>query len=473
MDAARKKTAAAISSVVWSCALTGMKFVVALATGSLGLLSEALHSGLDLLAALGTLYAVRIAALPADEDHPYGHGKVENLTALAETLLLLVTAVWVVKEAVERLMSEDAATLQVQTSVWAFAVVIISLAVDVNRSRMLRRVASETKSAALEADAAHFTTDIWSSAAVLLGISGAALAEFAIDGSWLHWLLMRADVFASLVVAALVLHVCRELGCKAVNNLMDKADGASAAAVRAAMQERMAAYPVEQLRVRESGNTAYVAMVVAVPREMHVDTAHEIADAIEQLVGEVLPGAETMVHMQPRELTAPTPEFMVRQIALTHRFGVHGLVMLRTDEGRLIIFTDLELPPEAKLDAWQVAIEAFRSDVRRRLGAHRVIVHVEPDVRQLRRYDTPLPEPDALQQQVRRAMVDMGAPLPLRVELYRHGDSRLCLVTIAHEGGLTVEECHKRLGMFDKQLAAALPGIARFIVTYSRAKGYR
>ncbi len=471
MNDAGKKTAAALSSVVWSCALTVMKFVVALTTGSLGLLSEALHSGLDLLAALGTLYAVKIAARPADEDHPYGHGKVENLMALAETLLLLATAAWVVMEAAERLLAADASVLEVQTSAWAFAVVIISLAVDVNRSRMLRRVARETKSAALEADAAHFTTDIWSSAAVLLGITGAALAEFAIEGSWLHWVLLRADVFASLVVASLVLHICRELGCKAINNLMDKADGSAAAAVRAAMAERMAAYPVEQLRVREVGNTAYVAMVVAVPREMHVDTAHEIADAIEQLVGDVLPGAETLVHMQPRELSAPSPEFLVRRIALTHRFGVHGLVMLRTDEGKLVIFADLELPPEARLDAWQVAIEAFRSDLRRRLGAQRVVVHVEPDVRRLRPCSTPLPEPAALQEQVRRAMVDMGAPLPQSVELYHRGDERLCIVTIPHESGLCIEECHRRLGMFDRQLATALPGLARFIVTYSRAEG--
>ncbi len=463
-----RKAAAAVSSVVWSCLLTAMKFVVALMTGSLGLLSEALHSGLDLLAALGTLFAVRIAARPADEDHPYGHGKVENLTALGETLLLLATATWVVMEAAERLLSADTSALHVQTSLWAFVVIIVSLLVDVNRSRMLRRVARETKSAALEADAAHFTTDIWSSAAVLLGITGAALAQFTLEGSWLHWLLLRADVFASLVVAALVLHICYELGCKAINNLMDKADGTAAAAVRSAMKERMAAYPVEQLRVREVGNRAYVAMVVSVPREMHVDTAHEIADAIEQLVADVLPGAETIVHMQPREMEAPSPEFMVRQIALTHRFGVHGLVMLHTDDGRFIVFTDLELPPDARLDAWQVAIEAFRHDVCRRLRAQRVIVHVEPDVRRLREYPVPLPADEVWQQQVRRAMLDMGAPLPQHMELYRRGEARLCVVSIPREAGLSIEESHKRLSLFDKQLAASLPPFARFVVDYAQ-----
>ncbi len=461
-----KKAGAAISSVLWSALLTAMKFVVGITTGSLGILSEALHSALDLLAALGTLYAVKVAARPADEDHPYGHGKIENLMALAETLLLLITACWVISEAVERLMSEDGSALHVQTSVWAFAVIIISLAVDINRSRMLYRVAKETKSAALEADAAHFATDIWSSAAVLLGITGAALSSFVIEESWLHYLLMRTDVIASLVVAVLILHVCWELGCQAVNNLMDKADGTAAAAVRAAMKERMAAYPLESLRVREVGNKAYVAMTVGVPRDMHMDTAHEIADAIEALVEDVLPEAETMVHMQPREITAPSPEFLVRQIALTHRFGVHGLILLHADDSTFFVFTDLELPPGEKLDAWQVAIEAFRRDVCRRLGADRVVTHVEPDVRRLKSYPGPLPALEDWQQLVRRAMVEMGAPLPQKVELFHQGDARFCVVSIAREPGLTVAESHERLSLLDKRLAAALPPMARIAVTY-------
>ncbi len=462
-----RKAGAAISSVVWSALLTVMKFVVGLATGSLGILSEALHSALDLLAALGTFFAVKVAARPADDDHPYGHGKIENLTALAETLLLLITAVWVIMEAFERLASDDASALHVQTSAWAFAVIIISLLVDINRSRMLYRVAKETKSAALEADAAHFATDIWSSAAVLLGITGAALSGFAVEGSWLHWLLLRTDVFASLVVALLILHVCWELGCQAVNNLMDKADGSAAAAVRAAMKDRMAAYPVESLRVREVGNKAYVAMTVGVPRDMHMDTAHEIADAIEALVEDVLPEAETMVHMQPREISAPSPEFLVRQIALTHRFGVHGLILLHADDGTFFVFTDLELPPGEKLDAWQVAIEAFRKDVCRRLGADRVITHVEPDIRSLKHYPEPMPPLEEWQAQVRRALVEMGAPLPQKVEVFEQGDARFCVVSIPRESGLTVAESHDRMSLLDKRLAAALPPVARIAVTYA------
>jgi len=464
MDADTKKKVAAASSVVWSGLLTIIKFVVGIMTGSLGILSEALHSALDLLAALGTLFAVKEAARPADDDHPYGHGKIENLTALGETLLLLATAGWVVKEAVERLMSDDPDALHVETSIWAFVVIIVSLAVDINRAAMLKRVAKETKSAALEADAAHFSTDIWSSAAVLLGITGAALATATVEGSWLRWLLERADVFASLAVAVLILNVCKILGMEAINNLMDKENSETAAVLRRAMGERMPFYPVERMRVREVGNKAYVEMEVNVPKDLHVDTAHEIANAIEALVANTLPGAETIVHMQPSELEAVTPEMQVRQIAMTHRFGVHGLVLLHSEQG-FIVFTDLELPGEAKLSSWHVAIEAFRHEVQRKLGADRVVVHAEPDVRELPTQENPIPA--NWEELVNRAMITLGAPLPTRVAMYHdNGGKRLCVVTIPSEQSLSVADSHKRLSRLTKTLSAQLPQVAKIIVSY-------
>ena len=461
-----QKAEAALSSVLWSGLLTALKLVVGAMTGSLGILSEALHSALDLISAAGTYFAVKVAARPADDDHPYGHGNVENLTALGETLLLLATAAWVVKEACARLTSDDPAALQVETSAWAFAVIIVSMLVDINRATMLRRVARETKSPALEADAAHFATDIWSSAAVLLGISGAAVASLALPGSWLEWLFLRTDVFASLAVALVILSVCRKLGMRAINNLMDKTDGETAARARAAMQERMPAYPVRELRVREVGNKCYLNMVVDVPRDLHMDTAHEIADAIEELMGATLPGAETMVHMQPAELQDAEPDMLVRQIALTHRFGVHGLVLLHADQG-FIIFTDLELPPNATLGAWRVAIRAFRNDLRRRLHADRVIVHVEPNLRELPSFAVPLPAPADWQERVRHAMAELGAPAPVEISLFTRGAERLCAVMIPQEDSLTVEQSHARLSTLTRRLADALPPVARIIVAYA------
>ena len=467
MDADTKKSAAAWSSVLWSGTLAAVKLVVGVMTGSLGILSEALHSALDLVAAGGTVFAVKMAAQPADDEHPYGHGKVENLMALAETLLLLATAGWVILEALERLTSDDPAALEVRFSYWAFGVVILSIVVDVNRAAMLKRVARETRSAALEADAAHFTTDIWSSAAVLLGITGAAMADMALPGSWFHWVLMRADVFASLVVAMFILHVCRELGSEAINHLMDKANSEASDKVRAALAERMPTYPVTRLRVRESGSRYYVDMEVQVPRNLHVDTAHEIADAIETLVASVLDGAETLVHMQPAETFPETPEFIIRRLALTHRFGVHGLVLQHTDDGQFVVVVDLELPADATLESWQVPIEAFRKEVIRNLNADVVALHVEPDLRRVPSYADPLP--DNWQEQVRQAMITRSAPLPSRICTYSHNGERLCIIYIPRECTLTVEESHTRLTRLNKKLTEHLPPVARIIVTYEEA----
>ena len=464
MDADTRKKIAAWSSVIWSGALAATKLVVGLMTGSLGILSEALHSALDLVAAGGTVYAVKVSARPADEDHPYGHGKVENLMALGETLLLLATAAWVIIEACERLMSDDPAALTVTFSYWAFGIIILSIAVDINRSRMLHRVAKETRSAALEADAAHFTTDIWSSSAVLLGITGAAVAGMTVEGSWLHWLLIRADVFASLVVAALILHVCRELGVQSINNLMDKANGEAAAQIRRAMAERMPTYPVSKLRVRESGARYYVDMEVQVPHDLHVDTAHEIADAIEALVADTLEGAEAFIHMTPAQSLPETPEFLIRRLALTHRFGVHGLMLLHTDDDRFIVAVDLELPPGATMAAWQVAVEAFRKEVLRNLKADVVALHVEPDLRHLPSFDTPLPAD--WEEQIRATLIRRGAPLPTRMAIHTRGSERLCLIYIPREPALTVEESHSRLTKLNKKLTEKLPSFARFMVTY-------
>lgn len=463
MDTDTKKAIAAGSSVLWSALLTVMKFVVGIMTGSLGILSEALHSALDMLAALGTYFAVKIAARPADAEHPYGHGRIESLTALAETLLLLVTAGWVIMEAIERLTAEGTDALHVETNVWAFVVIIVSLLVDISRARMLKRVAKETKSDALEADAAHFASDIWSSAAVLLGISGAAVAHLTLEGSWLHWLLLRADVLASLAVAVLILHICWQLGCTSINNLMDKTDGEAARTVRTLMAERMPAYPLQSLRVREVGNKAYIEMVVAVPRELHVDTAHDISEAIEELIEKALPGAETAVHMHPRDAAADTHEMIVRRIALTHRFGVHGLVLMHAEQG-YTVFADLELPADASLDSWHVAIQAFRKEVQLRLGAHRVMVHVEPDLREIPAFATPVP--DNWEQLVRQAMVSGGAPIPSAVNLYTNGERRFCFISIPREHGLSVQESHERLSAINKKLRATLPPVARIIVGY-------
>ncbi|MFN2227301.1 MAG: cation diffusion facilitator family transporter, partial [Anaerolineae bacterium] len=200
-EATREKRAAALSSVVAAIFLTALKLVVGLMTGSLGILAEAAHSGLDLVAALVTFFAVRIADRPPDEHYRYGYGKVENLSALIETLLLLITCVWIIYEAIQRLFFKPVA---IEASLWAFGVMAVSIVVDISRSRILYRAARKHNSQALEADALHFSTDIWSSSVVIGGL-GLVWLSGRLGPEW-AWL-AQGDAVAALVVAAIVVYV--------------------------------------------------------------------------------------------------------------------------------------------------------------------------------------------------------------------------------------------------------------------------
>ncbi|TAN61941.1 MAG: cation transporter, partial [Magnetospirillum sp.] len=201
-----RKQSVALSSVFASAAMTIMKLVVGLMTGSLGVLSEAAHSLLDMGAAILTWFAVRIGDQPADERHPYGHGKVESVSALIETGLLFVTAAWIIKEAIGRLLAE---AVVVESTWWSVGVIVISILIDIGRSRALSKVAKETGSQALEADALHFSSDILSSCAVLVGLGLV----------WLGW--PKGDAVAALGVAGFVMLAGWRLGTRTIDVLVD------------------------------------------------------------------------------------------------------------------------------------------------------------------------------------------------------------------------------------------------------------
>jgi len=293
----REKRAVALSSVIAAVLLTVTKLIVGFSTNSLGILSEAAHSGLDLVAAAVTLWAVRVAGAPADRRHTYGHGKVENLSALFETLLLLGTCGWIVYEAVQRLGSHEAPL--VDASMWAFGVVLLSIIVDISRSRALMRVARKYGSQALEADALHFSTDTWSSCVVLVGLAGVKLAE-PLGMPWLH----GADAVAALGVAVIVFVVSLKLARRSVDDLLDAVDPETVDNVRAAARVQ-GVVEVGEARVRRSGADCYADVTVFVAPHLELSTAHAIADSVEHAVGEVVPHVRTMVHVEPWKATEP------------------------------------------------------------------------------------------------------------------------------------------------------------------------
>ena len=281
-----------MASVLAAVALTAMKLVVGLLTGSLGILAEAAHSALDLVAALVTFLAVRISGKPADSEHRYGHGKVENLSALFETFLLLVTCVWIVYEAIQRLFFKS---VEVDISIWSFIVMAVSIVVDINRSRMLYNAARKHNSQALEADALHFSTDIWSSSVVIFGLVCVKLSQ-VFPG--LHFLKL-ADSVAAMGVACIVIFVSFELGMRTVQGLLDAAPKGMTDDIKKAVEGLDGVSNCHRIRVRRSGPYTFIDAHVLVDPHQTLEEAHELTDKIEERIRKISPGADVTIHPEP------------------------------------------------------------------------------------------------------------------------------------------------------------------------------
>lgn len=284
MGAVLKKKKVAFWSVVAAVFITCFKLIVGLATGSLGLLSEALHSGLDLVAAIITYFSVSISDKPADFDHNYGHGKVENLSAFIETLLLLVTCGWIIYEAVERLVGEHR---PIEVNVWSYAAVILSIVVDVSRSRALSKAAKAHNSQALEADALHFSTDIWSSAVVLLGLICAQFGFFF------------ADTIAALFVAAIVIVVSFRLAKRSVNQLLDGSPLEVVREVESYLKSSDDVKAYRNLKVRQGGADVFIEVSLFFDGDMPLKEAHALCDKVERELGDRIPRSTVYIHPEP------------------------------------------------------------------------------------------------------------------------------------------------------------------------------
>lgn len=279
-----EKSKVASISVIAAVVLVSMKLLVGVATGSLGILSEALHSALDFLAALITWVSVKLSDKPADSDHNFGHGKIENFSALLETLLLLATCAWIVYEALSRLFSGNT---HIDVGVWSYVVVIASIAIDSWRSRELMRAAKKYKSQALEADALHFSTDILSSFVVLLGLVCANFGYFF------------ADSVAALGVALIVIWVSLRLSMRAVNSLLDKAPEGLHESVEKIISGVDGVVCLHDLRVRSVGPEYEIDVNVHVDPKLSLVDAHDISERVERAVSQKLGNIIINVHIEP------------------------------------------------------------------------------------------------------------------------------------------------------------------------------
>lgn len=281
-----EKNRIALVSVGAALFLTTFKLVVGIATGSLGILSEALHSGLDLVAAVITFFAVRMSAKPPDRDHHFGHGKVENLSAFIETILLFATCVWIIYEAVSRLVT---GRTHIEVIFWSYLVVVTSIIIDFSRSRALMRVAKKHNSQALEADALHFSTDIWSSSVVLLGLICARFGVYI------------ADSIAALVVAAIILFITFRLGKRSVNVLLDKVPDDVYEKTKEILSQIPEVEYFHDLKLRVAGADIFVEVNIHVQSHLDIHQSHDIATKVEEKIKSEIPRCTVHVHVEPNE----------------------------------------------------------------------------------------------------------------------------------------------------------------------------
>ncbi len=370
-QADREKSWVAGMSLAAAVLLTGTKLGVGLWTNSLGILSEAAHSALDLVAAAVTLWAVRVSGRPADREHTYGHGKFENLSALFETLLLLVTCVWIIHEAVARLFFRGEPL--VKANVWAFLVIILSIVVDISRSRALKKAAIKHSSQALEADALHFSTDVWSSAVVLLGLCGVTIGT-RFDLPWM----IHADAAAALGVAAIVVWVSLRLGKKSVDDLLDGVPQGLHDRVADAARAVPGVNDVTRLRLRRSGPDYFADVTLTVGRGAAFERAHEIADQVESALHAVLPGADVVVHVEPAVAPDEDDTTKIRLLAARHGLGAHGIRFYK-DDGQRWLELHLEVSESLLLDEAHSLASVFERELRETLpGVTRIVTHIEP-----------------------------------------------------------------------------------------------
>src|SRR5436305_6728205 len=446
-----RKERVALTSIAASGGLTLAKAVVGALSGSLALLSEAAHSALDFAATVMTWYAVRISGKPADEEHHYGHGKVESVSALIETGLLFVLSGVVIWEAVKRLSGAEGHA--VEATLWAFAVIIVSIVVDFLRARLLYRVAAETASAALEADALHFGSDMWSSIAVLIGLAGVALGY--------PW----ADSAAAIIVAVFIVVAGWRLGRRTIETLTDTAPEGAAARISAVARRVPGVVAIDRVRARSVGPALFVDLVVVVSRTLPLERVAEIKSALTQSIRAQLQEAEVDVATEPRALSDETVLERVMVIARNRALAVHH-VTVHAIGGRLSISPDLEVDGSISLAAAHDVGDGLEAALREELGTDvEVETHIEPlQMWGLAGRDAPAARVAA----VREALTAITANIAFvgqihDVRVRETAEGEIVNFHCQVDPMLTVQDVHEKVDDIERALRRKFPSIKRVI----------
>jgi cation diffusion facilitator family transporter len=438
----------ALVSVAAACALLALKLTAGIASGSLGLVSEALHSGTDLVAALLTFFAIGVSGRPADEQHQYGHGKAEHLAALFEAGVLAIVSVGVAGLAVARLAGWIDIT--VDAAWWTFLVIGLVLLIDIARTTTSLRTARRFHSAALLSNAVHFGSDFAGSLAVLVGLIG-------VSAGW-----PEADSVAALFVAVLVLSAALRLMRRNVDVLMDRAPADAEEAVRVAIAEIEPPVTLRRLRMRSAAGRHFADVVIAVSAGAAVGQGHAAADAVEAAVERALPETDVVVHVEPAEEDAVTRELAhAAAMRVPHVREIHNIAVLHVG-GRTEVSLHLKLPADLSLEE----AHAIASDV------ERAIQEAVPDVDTVETHLEPLTEEaegyralDAdVAAAVRRIVVERTGAAPRELRLLETSGGLVVFLTLGVDGAAPLAEAHQRASEIEEEIRSALPAISEVIV---------
>lgn len=449
-----EKQSVAFTSVAAAVFLTGTKLIVGLLTGSLGMLSEAAHSGVDLVAAAVTYVSVRVSGKPADRTHQFGHGKVENLSAFVQTSLLLLTSAWIVFEAMRRLFFHG---VHVEPSPWAFGVLLLSIIVDTARSRALSRVAKKHSSQALEADALHFSTDIYSSATVLLGLILVYVAR-RVQQAWLE----AADPVAALLVAGISLYIGTRLGNRSVEALLDAAPEGASERISDIVSRVPGVLRVDRTRVRQGGDRLFVDLQLTLESNIPFEHAQAVVDAVKARIHESYPTADVIVDAAPHIPSSDDLVERIRSIAHRANFQVHDVTVVQADH-RVTANLDLEVDPELGLVAAHQRATELESLIKQEVPDVRDLnVHIEP----LQKSIVSANDSASVQAEMEKTLLAIVRRTPEVVdchslETHRLGDDILVTVHCTLQPGLSVEQAHDITEGLETRLRKASPRIAK------------
>jgi cation diffusion facilitator family transporter len=437
----------ALASIVAAVVLIAIKLSAGVASGSLGLVSEAVHSGTDLVAALLTFFALGYAVKPADAGHQFGHGKAEHLAALAEASVLAVLSVGIAVLAGARLAGW--VEIDVDAAWWAFAAAGFVIAIDLYRAALSYRAASRHRSPALAANALHFAGDFVGTTAVLVGL-------VCVRAGW-----PEGDSIAALAVSALVLLAAARLMRRNVDVLMDVAPADAVEAAREAIDALEPPVELRRLRMRHAGGRDFADVVIGVSPGAAVGQGHADADRVERAVERALPGSDVVVHVEPGDSDATLRE-RVRAAAMTvsRVREIHNLSVIDLTGGGLEASLHLKLPGELPLEEAHAIAEQVEREIEAAVPElSSVQTHLEPLQEQAEGR-----EARAGAETVARVVREATGAEPRATRVLRTEDGLVVFLTLALDAATPLAEAHDRAGAVAARVRAALPDVADVIV---------